>query len=1221
MRGRNIMNRTNFIKLVLIVILLLSSCTVAAFSAGEEDQAKIIRTLVFHEITSFPGPANDGEFNWANTITPMISDNGERVTFTKNNYTDRKTRTYIVFTDGVSPRELDSFDLNGGGQSEISPDGSKVVVDNRNNGATELRLCDDTSLKSTFALDGLNGLQDFRINNNGQIYFRLDGDTNVRGSSPPITVKRGIWRINFDGSGLTQIVSADQVASLLGVSADSIGFPGCFQFGLDLTPDNSRIVFVASSSKGSHIIGANSDGSGLREYTFPKDYIRSMYPAINSIGISGDGSKVYYIINPTNPWGTVEVGVFNFDGSGRRILINGSPDYYVPKYYGKLNYDGSMLFLGGDRELLVALQNDSRMQVASLGGWDSSEPALVGDGLWNARMDGKGDKFLYSTKDSIGRVQLAVMEVNPADLGEAPRIDNPKIEPSYLLANDSSVTNVSASIVTTNRLVGVGSDFFLNGLQDQSNSGRISLNDNGKNGDLVAGDGIYSGVIRGNPNMPIGPRIVRIKAEVKGNYGRRHATAVDLSPFIVAKTENQARDYFAPPFPGIHSNYTYAKHEPMRLTKEELNQWIKEYNNEPELPVAAAVNDRLTVKQYPESNGSSFSLLPYLNYSPSERDQGPNCGSCWEWTTTGVMEIALAYKNGIKDRLSVQYLNSHLQDTCCGGTIGKAAQFYANSKMAIPWSNSNAQWQDSDCPCHGNSSVAPSSISTSKNYPIKSITAYKLVTWGPHGKDIAIEKIKEALNHGYPCYVSIFFPNDNEFKKFCDFWGNQPENVVWNADLPDGSTYDYQNGGSSHAVLCVGYNDTDPNNRYWIILNSWGAPPNRPNGLFRINMDMDYSTHYDACNAFWFQTLDINYDVPPVRNINHNIPNVPSIIIPPKSPTNNPQPSTIITANQPPIVDSLVADRPSPQIAGTSITWTAGARDPDNDQILYKFFLNSKPVTDWITDNQWTWSTTSGDVGENQIEVKIRDGKHAGPDSYDSDKITGFTITGASPAPVSPPNNVPINSPNSDQTAANWDKKGMDFLNMSMPNDALQCFDRAIEINPNIASYWKHKGNALLKQGNYDGAIQAYDQAIQIDPKLALTWLNKGYALEAQGNYDGAIQAYDQAIQIDPKLALAWNNKGNALKAQGNYGEAIQAYDQALQIDPKFAPAWYNKGLALQALGQTAEANAAFDNAQKLGLTVSAQHNPQLQHQGQGYQNAGEFIQTGPAVYYPTPTA
>jgi len=317
----------------------------------------------------------------------------------------------------------------------------------------------------------------------------------------------------------------------------------------------------------------------------------------------------------------------------------------------------------------------------------------------------------------------------------------------------------------------------------------------------------------------------------------------------------------------------------MHPTKEEIDRWIMLYESDPDVPGTRSQTS-LNVMQYPgasdTSSGTSFSLLDYLSYNPYDRDQG-DCGNCWEWTSTGIMEIALAYKNGTKDRLSVQYLNSNMEDkACCGNCIETAAQFYEDSKMAIPWANPNAQYNDGEGSC-GSSAVPASSISTTNNYPIKSIQAQKIPTHGV-GKEVAIDNIKAALHKGQAVYFSFYLPNKGEWDKFNDFWKNQPESAVWQPDSACGNTYDYE-GGSAHAVLLVGYDETDPNNRYWIILNSWGTRLARPNGLFSVNMDMDYDCEYPSHYAFFFQTLDVNYDAPsrkapvpepePIRVLDH----------------------------------------------------------------------------------------------------------------------------------------------------------------------------------------------------------------------------------------------------------------------------------------------------------------------------------------------------------------
>jgi len=62
-------------------------------------------------------------------------------------------------------------------------------------------------------------------------------------------------------------------------------------------------------------------------------------------------------------------------------------------------------------------------------------------------------------------------------------------------------------------------------------------------------------------------------------------------------------------------------------------------------------------------------------------------------------------------------------------------------------------------------------------------------------------------------------------------------------------------------VLILGYVD-EPGDSYWLALNSWGTASGRPNGLFRIDMNMDYGcTFYDEIDYYshYFQTLDIEF--------------------------------------------------------------------------------------------------------------------------------------------------------------------------------------------------------------------------------------------------------------------------------------------------------------------------------------------------------------------------
>jgi len=56
----------------------------------------------------------------------------------------------------------------------------------------------------------------------------------------------------------------------------------------------------------------------------------------------------------------------------------------------------------------------------------------------------------------------------------------------------------------------------------------------------------------------------------------------------------------------------------------------------------------------------------------------------------------------------------------------------------------------------------------------------------------------------------------------------------------------------------------------------------------------------------------------------------------------------------------------------------------------------------------------------------------------------------------------------------------------------------------------KKNDNAL------DNAINAYNKAIDINPQYIVAWYNRGNIFRDKGEYDLAIKAYDKATDINP---------------------------------------------------------------------------------------------------------
>ena len=59
------------------------------------------------------------------------------------------------------------------------------------------------------------------------------------------------------------------------------------------------------------------------------------------------------------------------------------------------------------------------------------------------------------------------------------------------------------------------------------------------------------------------------------------------------------------------------------------------------------------------------------------------------------------------------------------------------------------------------------------------------------------------------------------------------------------------------------------------------------------------------------------------------------------------------------------------------------------------------------------------------------------------------------------------------------------------------------------------KGKALVSLGEFDEAVTCYDRATEIDPNNVDAWNSKGSAFSDLGRYDEAIKSYDRVIEKD----------------------------------------------------------------------------------------------------------
>jgi len=89
----------------------------------------------------------------------------------------------------------------------------------------------------------------------------------------------------------------------------------------------------------------------------------------------------------------------------------------------------------------------------------------------------------------------------------------------------------------------------------------------------------------------------------------------------------------------------------------------------------------------------------------------------------------------------------------------------------------------------------------------------------------------------------------------------------------------------------------------------------------------------------------------------------------------------------------------------------------------------------------------------------------------------------------------------------------------------------ADETGAETSENWLSRGNSLYNQGKYEEAIQAYDKSLDLDPLNPETWQNKGYALNKLGRNKDANECFWKAMGLNAGYASdrkQWLNDGQS---------------------------------------------------------------------------------------------
>ncbi len=154
--------------------------------------------------------------------------------------------------------------------------------------------------------------------------------------------------------------------------------------------------------------------------------------------------------------------------------------------------------------------------------------------------------------------------------------------------------------------------------------------------------------------------------------------------------------------------------------------------------------------------------------------------------------------------------------------------------------------------------------------------------------------------------------------------------------------------------------------------------------------------------------------------------------------------------------------------------------------------------------------------------------------------------------------------------------------------DAVNEFQIAIAINPNIADLYLALGRAYRSVGDDTSAITAFERASTLDPydPWAPYYISRTYA--SNGEYTKAIQQGEDAIELEPTETRFYWNLGTQYYRSGDYDKALEYFRISIQggvgkdgaivegiplsYDDRVSELYYMYGLILARSGQCQEA-------------------------------------------------
>lgn len=172
----------------------------------------------------------------------------------------------------------------------------------------------------------------------------------------------------------------------------------------------------------------------------------------------------------------------------------------------------------------------------------------------------------------------------------------------------------------------------------------------------------------------------------------------------------------------------------------------------------------------------------------------------------------------------------------------------------------------------------------------------------------------------------------------------------------------------------------------------------------------------------------------------------------------------------------------------------------------------------------------------------------------------------------------------SPENAQAWAAKGFCLANLDRHTEAVDAYDRALELGlKRFEQIWSYRAAALIRLGRSEEARASCLQALQSSGPHPLPEYLSALADTHEGHFADALKRVQRSLKEEDRYPEALRLQGFILCRLGRYAEAVESLDKTLSLHVEDALAWLYRGLALAGQGDMDQASVSLERAGRLG--------------------------------------